>query len=35
MTASEVWSMFLDTGAPEFYLLYKSLTETEDASKSA
>ena len=29
MTAQDYWQMFLDTGAPEFYLLYNNARKME------
>ena len=28
-TVSDYWSLFLETGAPEFYMLYRSCREDE------
>ena len=35
MTAEAVWNLFCATGAPEYYLLFKSCLEAESASRSA
>jgi len=35
MNAEICWVLFLETGMPVFYLLYRMLTEAEDASQSA
>lgn len=35
MNAEICFTLFLETGAPVFYLLYRQLTEAEDASKTA
>ncbi len=31
MKAGELWSIFLETGAPEIYLLYNHARRTEEA----
>ena len=35
MTAGQAWKFFCITGSPVYYLLYKELSEAENASKSA
>lgn len=30
MRSNELWQAFLDTGAPEFYILYSKAREAED-----
>ena len=32
MTARDYWQMFLDTGAPEFYLLYNNARKMENTN---
>lgn len=32
MSAQDYWNVFLDTGSPEVYLLYK-IAKSEDAAK--
>ena len=32
MNAQDYWQMFMDTGAPEFYLLYNNARKTENAN---
>ena len=34
MNASDLWNMFLETGAPEFYLLYTNALRMEDKNVS-
>lgn len=34
MNAGEYWNMFLETGAPELYLLYTTAQKTEEANVS-
>lgn len=34
MNAAEYWKMFLETGAPEVYLMYTSALKTEEANVS-
>lgn len=31
MNAENSWKMFLETGAPEFYLMYSQAKKTEDS----
>ena len=34
MNAANYWQLFLDTGAPEMYLLYQKARKTEEAHVS-
>lgn len=34
MNASDLWSMFLETGAPEYYLMYTKALKMEDKNVS-
>ena len=34
MEPEEIWQLFVDTGAPEFYMLYNEARRTEDTHVS-
>ena len=34
MNSEFLWELFLDTGSPEIYLLYKRVTQTAEAASA-